>query len=726
MPEEKVAAQQEPKNEEKQIEKESIENKKDKAFQWITNIYNAPATTISESTFTDFISNNATKNSAVNGNINISSISKVKDREIISSNISKYQLSFIESVFVKPENYPDILDKLNKRNVLLLYGEKGIGKFTASIKLLYESGKRELFVLQATEVDYNFIKGLDFKNNTGYILNYLNPNPLESLNINALQELESTLEVKKSQIVIILDKRVFAKLNSFFYDLAIEMSSRICKADIIRNHLYYYVKNTVARNSGEIDNEIGRIDEILDNSTARKIIESLDLERGIEISNIIISGILDKLSDSQIIGNIEASMAVRIENFLEDFNDVQEKLFAIALAFFESANYAAVIKAFGGFIKKIYDLLPEKNKKDIDENKYAGIAKSKRLSALNATLFPGKDLGVHPPEAVECIKFNNPRYAELIIEHVWREYDFWHERLLEWLFEFDFEYDYYIQDRITYVLGIISKYDFEMVNSFIIEYWVKSSSQKDKISAAKALNYCSEHEQNQLKVYKLLNVWASGYKNQNYHAIVLYAYAGAECSRFIDLALIDIGTITNTLAEYDNFVLENALSDCMSRLFRYNQDNPLVCGKIIDFFFELLKIDEYLRFFSKSLFIYIFERSLFTFNNKPYPCLLLIFAKYPELRSRIADIWIKSLSSNHTRKQAMDALRSLIKFSDSHKYLYNSVENFIVNLIKESSLYQVKALIDFLEEISKHKPESSYTSSGVLKKLAELMIDNKI
>ncbi len=701
---------------EKNNKAENIKSSKDNQYRPIFNNY---GTYVDGSTISgDFISSNATQNKATNGNININkNVISFKNKEIITTKISRYFIDSLSKVFVAPDKFESFQSKLENRKVIILYGKKDTGRFTASVKAF--SGNKKITVVELTEIDFSHMLDFSYEKDSAYIFNNIIPFPTQSLSLDIIMELEATMKEKNAMLIIILDKDVYQALNSHFMDYSFELHHNMENLFLIaQNRIKYYINEDSSITDLKKADSLTNALEVL--RDCEDIIKTSTLSKISTVCNTIVREILNG-SDIDEISNLINNLCSEAENLFSLAEDIQEKLFMITLAFLEDSSYNFVIKSFRELKVNIYDTLSEENKTQIDKNNYESLPRSKRMDNIGAIIYQKREKKEYTFDLIEHIRFRDSQYRSRIIEYVWKEYDFWRADILEWLYKINLDENWITLNSISYALGVIGKLDFNTVKNCISTYWLKDRSVLYKIITAKTLNRCSEYEGNQIKVLKLIQHWASLYNNQDLNIIALYSYSEGLGIQFAEQAIADISTITGYIEKYGNYNLEYALYSSFMCLLIYNQDREHLYCLILDLFVNSSPKSRYISFILMEMFLKLSFKAFTYIQNNRYLSILLIFMKFEGLRAGIIQMWQRALEDNSLYEMAFDSMRNILEFTDEALHSYNLCENFFILLIRETRPFYKKKIIDMLISISNKEDGGNISANCILKVLKEYL-----
>lgn len=487
---------------------------------------------------------------------------------ILSAEIKK-----IRSVYVKTSCYGDAQNILNKKHILILWGDSHLGKRTTAIHLLLSLSQAEGILEIDPTLEEEKLKTFQVEKKGVYFIDTLTPDSAVKLNNYTLGKLGENLRKQGSYLVITVDGRV--QFTQEFAQYILDWKDLPDSKTSLEKHLTWYLENHKHDNSltfTQIQQE--KVKELLDN----KLIPG-EVDR---LAELLAKVIRNDLSFEEALADFTGQVKQQVESWFDQEQDVSQRVFMIALAVLNGSKYQLVIDASQS-LQSLIEPPSEKEETSNSEPKFKK-KRSERLKEVNAHLTQGYENTESGRSPVELIELDNSAFQPAILAYVWNEYDFYRDNLLEWIHDLGVHSNFDVKIRVAAAAGEISRYAFKDVLDKVIRPWAKRKSVQKLAILALSIPVFDGNLAPQ--VLKLLNSWRKDNQNLQLRCTAASAYGSYIGLRFPDIALRGLLEITNEIAQSRNtksLVLPLTVAESLVILFE--------AGKFVpDHYFLILKI----------------------------------------------------------------------------------------------------------------------------------------
>jgi hypothetical protein len=415
-----------------------------------------------------------------------------------SGRLSSTDIDKISNVYVEPTYYVKSKSILEQKRILILHGDTNFGKRATAIKLLTTYCTHDnILVIDSSP---RGLISLQIKPSQGYFA------PKSSGNFNSfdLNRIHEQLVLENSYLVVTVNTQV----NVYKDDLGeymVRCQNTPFAEDVFDKHILWYSRN---------NNNLNENDFISRKELARELIKKNTFPpcKIDGLSKFIVTFEKTNEDFQEELKHFDSQITQeRVSNLFKQHQELNQRVFIIALAILNGCEYQTVMKASQDLERDIKLLLPVSENKESDkENEFIPIfdkTRSQRIQEVGARLFEGYKESESRRIPIERVEFSSYEFSQAIILYTWKEYDLLRTTIIKWLYKLGFHSDWEVSMRVAVIAGELSRHSFNVVCENLLMLWAKHEQQYINILVARSLIFTIEDFA--VQVLELLESWRS-------------------------------------------------------------------------------------------------------------------------------------------------------------------------------------------------------------------------
>ena len=599
----------------------------------------------------------------------------------------------IPRVYVETSSYSHAQNILNNKHLLILWGDSHFGKRTTAIRLLLSLSQTEEILEIDPTLGEEDLKSFQAKASQVYLIDTLTPDSAGKLYKFALNNLGQKLREQNSYLVITVDIR--AQLSQELGQYTLQWKELPTSKTLLEKHLMWYWEN----------HDADRIQELIQQESVFTLLDKKLLPGEVDrLAELLTKVFKNELPLEQALAGFSGQVKQDVEKWFDNKQDLSQCVFIIALAVLSGSKYQAVINASQGLQSLIE---PPSEKEELSNSEPAFKEKrSERLKDVKSHLTQGYENTEFGRSPVELVELDNPAFQPAILAYIWNEYDFYRDKLLQWLHELGIHPNFEVRIRTAAAVGELSKYAFRDVLDQVIRPWANCPQQSVRKLASLALSVPVFEGNLAPQVLKLVHNWSGLSNNPRLRWTATAVYGSYVGLRFPDIALRDLFKI----AESGDANLLLTVSESIIILFE--------AGKFVsNQYFLVLNALEHWTSVSKVTFPH--QLSLLTFlilmreakvsgdsSQGYYPTLLKLAKEDPIYERMIIRLLRRSLNQKKLnkinefplRKQILEEIHNWLQLVDDDTWLYPILGSIIFKLIVQGEEREKLRILNKLKE----------------------------
>ncbi|MCS7484566.1 hypothetical protein ACFFQW_48435 [Umezawaea endophytica] len=605
-------------------------------------------------------------------------------------------LQWVRSRYVPVVNYGDLLDTLERMQVLVLNGRPDTGRFTTALRLLNAFTTGKISRVDGSEELAKFGES-ELEDDHGYLVELSQPQA-EALTERVLEELAGKLKLKGAYFVVICHRDGQDHMLGEF--------ARPCLPpdvdDLILSHLREDLRDE--------DCDIGAVIQQLNANHGLRSALAAEPKPS-EVAQI--AGFLAEMARGEIdLSGVETRAALLVRKQVEEWfaelagpvSTLPEALrltaFRISLAVFNSSEYDVVVNAGGALATKLLKKAKGEHAKRPEESLFAedhGV----NLPASRATMEDGivSFGGVGTP--TKLVMFADDRFPVVLLSHLWHRHHKLREAVLEWLTELSDDSRPMVWVRAAQTMGLFCSLSFSGTFTENIAPLAETEGvegERRRWFAAIALDQAARDERMTDAVFERLQEWRRyGNEAQQWTAAMALGY---------DLGLRRIGDalrelrVLGTPSERRSGLQSVGHSDLV-RVAGYSVANLLAFGEVPSVLLQLadwtrserqsvrelarwsIKYLIFLRGYDRHRLVHSVGRSdrLGTMDRKRWPLLLTLVENDPSRTYEISDLVRWGLRSRDRGEVMQRLFRLWVHTAEKDPACLDALAAFIPHLI---------------------------------------------
>ena len=614
---------------------------------------------------------------------------------VLSADIKK-----VRSVYVQTSNYSDAQKILYDKHILILRGDSHRGKKTTAIHLLLSLSKIEKIWEIDPTLGEEDLKTFQVDTKQAYLIDTLTPNSAGKLNSFILNNLGQKLKEQSSYLIITVDINTQLSQEDKLGQYVIQwMELPPNKEILLKNHLAWYLENQKPDTIHPLTQQES-VKAILNN----RMLLPVEVDR---LAKLLAKVVRNELSFEQALACFSGQVKQQVETWFDQRQDLSQRAFIIALAVLSGSKYQAVINAS----QSLQHLIEPPSEEEETSNPTPTFKKkrSERLNEVSAHLTQGFENTEFGRSPVELVELDNPAFQPAILACIWNEYDFYRDKLLEWLYKLGFhpESEFKVRIKAAAAVGELSKYAFKDVLDRIIRPWANCSKQSVQKLVPLALSVPIFEGDLASQVLKLLHNWSRLKNNPHLRRTAIIAYGSYIGIRFPDIALRDLFKI----AQSGDPNLLSATAESVTILFE--------AGKLVpnNYFLVLKTLQDWTSQpkdpFPHQLGLLIFwilmrEARVPGASNQGYwPTLLRLAAQQDSvyidiiiqlLRRSLNQKQLNEIEAFPLRKRTLEELHNWLQLVDDDTRLYPILGSILFKLVVQGDELEKLRILKKLKE----------------------------
>ncbi|MFI2714183.1 hypothetical protein ACH495_29085 [Micromonospora sp. NPDC018662] len=555
----------------------------------------------------------------------------------------------VRHAFVAPAEWSKMRGACAEKRIVILRGARGMGKTATAIRLLQSPSDRRIFNLDQNvdlqrlghwlELDGESENPLP--RGAGFLL--CEPAGWGATRGWMLQQLHVVLERIDARLVLTVGADA-ALADQDLLEFVVDLADPPEHVEVLARHLAWRLRATQERADAEALSTRLLADAELLVYTRELFVTGTPLKVAADLALVISQEIDGGTVD---VARLRARMADRLT---EDFDiwfgglpDVPSRCLAIALAVLNGLPYEVVVRAARRLAERL-DGPPEGggNDRQAPWRDPFGLTRRERERLLRAR---SRQTNIRSPWGnvqADVLEYVDDGYAQMVLEHVWRQYQI-HDELLTWLQDLaDDRGSEEVRVWAGTALGLLATYAFEAVFTRVLRpmalddqrYWLRD-----------VVAYALRVPAGDARWRPLVeNVVAALYGN----SALPVGQATAARIHGVSLGPLDTHaalTALDRLASIDDFRIANGIGDSLADVLLQDEERnaPLVLSRISSWLNDRRRnvAGQYVfLWLAKSLRA---EAEAGTVDgphpSNSWPTLLLLADQHPQLRGALVNMW---------------------------------------------------------------------------------------
>ncbi|MEQ0565598.1 hypothetical protein ABJI51_41520 [Amycolatopsis sp. NEAU-NG30] len=438
-------------------------------------------------------------------------------------------IRWVRERYLAVDRYPDMVEMLEKRRLVLLRGQPGTGRTTTALHLLDQFAPARVFRMKCGKNAKSLSTGKLGEKNAGYVAE-LPSRVGGGLTEEILDELRNRLEKAQSYAVLVAatDPRHVSSFGRYAFDYQAPDP-----ADLLRKHLEHEI---LPGDPPGFEDELRRLSE------ARWTGEALGpCPRPSEsawMAALLAKHARGESTRDDVERDAKQAVSHQVSEWFGELlglapgAELNEALrlaaFRIALAVLNRSPYTVVAEAAELLSRKFGGEETAKGKQQVS---LFADDRSNRLPALRAKTVDGHATFGRELIPMELLEFHDPRYPTAVLDHVWRHHHQLRNALEPWFAELGKDNRPMVWVRAAQATGYLGRLDFVTVFTKMIAPNASSDDWDDfqssrRRSAAIALDQAARDERVRPAIIERLDQWRRyGTPEHRWTAAATYGFA---------------------------------------------------------------------------------------------------------------------------------------------------------------------------------------------------------
>lgn len=619
-------------------------------------------------------------------------------------------LQWVRSRYVPVANYADLLETLQQKQILVLNGRPGSGRFTTALRLLDSTVSGAISRVDgAGELD-KFDES-SIEDDRGYLMELSRPQA-ETLTERALEALSDKLALRGAYLVVICHRDGQDHMLGGF--------ARTCPLPNIDDLVQHHLREELRDDERDVD------------AVLRQLYASHDLRIALAADPkpaeaAQIAGFLAEMARGEIdLSEVErrANLLVRrqVEEWFAELSGpagtlpeaIRMTAFRISLAVFHDSEYDVVVKGGTTLAAKLLKKAKGDHARKPEESLFAedhGI----NLPASRATMEDGLVSFGGLATPTKLVRFTDERFPVMLLSHLWHRHHKLRDAVLEWLTELSDDPRPMVWVRAAQAMGLFCSFSFSSTFTDNIGPLAATEGEDGEIRrwfAAIALDHAARDERIAGAVFERLQEWRrDGSEAQQWTAAAALGY-DLGLNR-IDDALRELhvlGTPSERLpalqkAEHSDLVMVasrsianlltfGAVSTVLDRISEWTRSRRQSVRDLARWSIAYLI---HLRGHSRYVLVHSVGRSdqLGTANRRRWPLLLALLENEPDHTPGVSELVRWGLSGRDHGEVLHDQFRRWVHVAEKDPVCLDALAAFMPHLIVgHSDLRRMQHLIE--------------------------------
>lgn len=580
------------------------------------------------------------------------------------------QVEAIRMAFAEPHGWADIRSAFAKRRVTILRGRAGAGKKGAAIRLFLSTLQGQIYQLdsrvQLSQLADAIAPDGEVPGSLGDSPGFLVDQPRDTagLRVDVLQGLEPVLKQADARLVLTVGSEVILPDHDlrdcgYMLDLPGHPASR----EVVARHLAFRAGDE-------------RAEELIAQPGIEALIrEHATAECHCSFAVALAGFIADRCADagdaaaavSKIADDIARHRAGRFESWFAGLPDAQTRAFAIALAVFGGLPYEAVARAARALYERFdsappylvmsSDLWFPGRPPRLTKVRPTITTRRERLQILSAHIAESDAAGMHGTSWAELVEYDDSSYATEVLRYAWTAYEI-QDILIGWLRGLADDVAVQIQLLTARALGLLATWSFDYVSARVLAPWAASKNKDQRQAVAYALwKAVSEEPRLLANARVLIKGWYANTSNPYVQATAARAYGLALGSFDLPAALEALGRLLIVDHPAVAVSIGYAMADLMAPATIDISAGPPASGdtdavrRILGAFEASVSERDRsdaaeLAFLAMASLLITPVPSGDTGEILPWPSLLHLTVRMPEVRQPVVNLWRHVLSDS--------------------------------------------------------------------------------
>jgi|GEM_PF-6265615 len=624
---------------------------------------------------------------------NASSLYRLEDDEIEAARHSFHPLN----------DFTNMLDRLAKQRVIVVVGDRGSGRYTMAINLLYNLSVNSIYRIYP-DIDMKDPVALFSQNQTGYIveddaiIEETNNNSWSQLKEKTYRDLSHKLQTLDSYLVItcegnesLSDLDDYVHLYSPSNSEKYEIFEAQLKQMFSLEEFDWFEKNLLSDRFTEYVGEYVQMNEII--SFIHEIRRCIN----------------GKVDSEDIFKFFNKRFESDIRIWFQKEHDLDDIAFVISLAVFNNLEYETVFEqaqALIGFIKK------QNNEIEFSYSMKFDRTPEDLLQQLNAKTFNDYRHTEFGRVPVKCVGFKKESMADSVLVYIWRSFYQLHEAMLAWFETLGDADSSRIVKAVTKAVANICNVDFLLMKERLVHKWANHSSLTKRLNAVFVLDAMAQKRYMISTCIKLVHSWAS---SNNMRLCWTAAWCNAT----------DLGAVSPLAVLEDlKVIIVNAdmttiqpVSMILRDLFEYGNIDDAYYKVVLKWLVECTELEDYgANLVALIIFLQLSSLSALGDNKEPeYPLMVGLLQKKEYRQKYIRPIVVNGIRLNYVSKDLVIAvIDDWLDIANEYSNAFGGVARLMLEIIADSQSFERIAIVNLLK-----KKKKTNASAGKILSLLE-------
>lgn len=610
--------------------------------------------------------------------------------------VAKQELEKVLSVYVSFPEEETVLRQLKESHLVILVGDRHIGKYTASLMILNHQKVEQinqLFPLITVEQ----LSTHSFESHTGYVVDGIVAETLYALNEQTLTFISHRLKQVNSYLVITAIGNTMPNLKEF--NVSLSGPSSIHR--VLEKHLYIHLDPfEILEAINLLENN--RLQTVLGNYISPRMADEIAIKLG--------KIVRDEMSFEQFEASFFPNVEKELEEWFRHHENLEESTFMLSLALFNGHSYHLITKTAGD-LKRI---LLNNGFESLKPKSVFSYTKPRLLEVVGAEQFTGSILTETGRSPTKCFRLKQEKKAELIYSYVWSCLPLLQSSLITWFKGIvengnkieSISVAHAISELIIQLPG-----EFEFLKKELLNNWAKSPQPIQRMTVVQTLSEMAHNKENLPQIARILRRWiSSNHPNMQWTACAAYGtHIGLNLS---GQALEDL-TKLNRIGQKRFYPI---VSRVLTTIFTTSYEDTVKSELVLDF---LLWWSEKEREKDRPRNHHPLKHFLSLMKTKNESIILNLLEQHTIRREKVGRLFGLGIDDSETSEKTMEVIETLILHSDEYPKLYEPIEKLVIGIMVDSKRGEKKML-----QLFTRSTELMESSSGI--KIIKNIIEDEV
>jgi hypothetical protein len=608
--------------------------------------------------------------------------------------IKEKEISRALSVYVSSPTISKAESILFEKRVLFLHSIEQTGKYTSSINLLKKTNV-ETFLEIFPSITEGELLRITFEENTGYIIDHIAPDTLNTLNDFSLKRLNEHLHRVNSYLIVTSDNSQLG--NVHLTNQLVQHSPPSDMQALIENHLMQLKMDT---------SQLENLQKLIADSKLIQYISNNFLPRDTEeLVKKLLAVSNGQQSIADLISSLKHNVNKRIVEWFEFDRNLEQYSLILALAVFNESQYQ-FLREKAHHLKVLLNDNPDEEQQN---GTIFGTSLNQKLSEIHAETYVGLVNTTTGKLEDKFVRFKTKEDASAILLYVWNNYPHLKKVILTWFEGLVLNSHKQTNERVIQALSTLAKEDPLTIHK-MIQDWANDKEPYYRTLAIHLLLEMSKQKENLATIDKLVNYWASLNNNSRLQWSAAVAYGTPLGIHLYPNSFLNLAAIFF----YNGKRVGNEVYESMKNLFHYgHQDYSYFLS--VPYMFNIWLKENEKDYEQKLRILNLFYSILMNIDNVALNVLLTD----KEIRMTILPFWFaEGLRHVKSREEVKHVLKHMFKVADSFPLLHESLQTFTFALLVSGGTELKQSILTILKEI--YSGPYKKAAKPILTKIIEL------